>query len=81
MVNLVSFRTYNGMAGDSQQLLIGESSNGEEESTLYTVSSKWSLFLAKKRILNEFKRNTGKKHYEIKKESLLILQLNTFRLN
>ena len=70
MVSLVSFRTYNGMAGDSQQLLIGESSNGEEESALYSVSSKWSMRRAKKRILKRFKKKTGNIHYEIKKESL-----------
>jgi len=44
--NDICFRTYCGVAGDLQELLIGETSTGIEASRLYTRSTwytKWRL--------------------------------------
>ena len=74
MITLVNFYSYNGMAGDLQELLVGVSSTGIRESTLYTrtgLFKNYCLKRAKKRLFKQLKKKTGLEHKEItKKESL-----------
>jgi len=63
----VTFRTYCGLAGDLQELLIARSDDGIEESELiYRVG--WFRYYrmrrAKKRLLKKLELRTGKKHQE-----------------
>jgi len=59
----VNFRTYRGLAGDLQTLLIGEVPN-DIECRLFTDGSLLSLRYAKRKILKAFELKTGKKHIE-----------------
>ena len=61
------FRTYCGLAGDLQELLIAESESGLEESMLITRTG-WlrhlRMRIAKKRLANRLELITGKRHIE-----------------
>lgn len=64
---ITTFRTYCGLAGDLQELLVGRSSEGNEESMLINrIGSLRFYFMrrAKKKILRKLELNTGRKHYE-----------------
>lgn len=66
---VVEFRTYCGLAGDLQELLIGENETNLKRSILIPRIGPnwyrlWRMKLAKRSILNEFELLTGKKHYE-----------------
>ena len=68
MVTLVNFYSYNGMAGDLHELLVGVSSTGIRESTLYTrtgLFKNYYLKRAKKRVFKQLKHKTGLEHQEI----------------
>lgn len=63
----VVFRTYCGLVGDLQELLIGKSDTGVEESDLiYRVGlfRHYRMKKAKKRIIKRLELLTGKKHTE-----------------
>jgi hypothetical protein len=64
----VKFRTYCGMAGDLQELLIGESRDLEIDKLIPRVGPNWyrlwRMRRAKKAILREFEIITGIKHEE-----------------
>lgn len=65
----VQFRTYCGLAGDLQELLIGENIEGQSISILIPrVGPKWyrlwRMRKAKRSILNKLEILTGKRHYE-----------------
>ncbi len=57
----VSFRTYCGLAGDLQEMLICEAESGHWVSCLYNRAwfKNWNLRRAKKRLLAEIKEITG----------------------
>ena len=63
----VYFRTYCGLAGDLQELLIGESESGIEESELIPRIG-WFRYRkmqrAKRRIMKRLELKTGRKHSE-----------------
>lgn len=66
----VQFRTYCGLAGDLQELLIGENEVGQSESVLIPrVGPRWfrlcRMRRAKRSILNELEILTGERHYEV----------------
>ena len=66
---VVEFRTYCGLAGDLQELLIGENETNLKRSILIPRIGPnwyrlWRMKLAKRSILKEFELLTGKKHYE-----------------
>ncbi len=64
----VRFRTYCGLAGDLQELLIGETDCGISESRLYTRVGFFKLYnlrRAKKKILKHLELKTGRKPIEI----------------
>lgn len=65
----VKFRTYCGLAGDLQELLIGESETNLSESILIPRIGPswyrlWRIRRAKRSILKKFEVLTGKRHYE-----------------
>lgn len=63
----VTFRTYCGLAGDLQELLIARSDTGAEESELiYRVGwfRHYRMRIAKKRLMKRLELLTGKKHVE-----------------
>ncbi len=63
----VTFRTYCGLAGDLQELLIARSDTGIEESELiYRVGwfRHYRMRIAKKRLIKRLELLTGKKHTE-----------------
>lgn len=63
----VEFRTYCGLAGDLQELLIAKSESGYEESMLISRVGwfrHYRMKRAKKRLLKELELVTGKKHVE-----------------
>ena len=63
----VTFRTYCGLAGDLQELLIAKSDTGIEESELiYRVGwfRHYRMRIAKKRLIKRLELLTGKKHTE-----------------
>ena len=63
----VKFRTYCGLAGDLQEMLIAESDTGHTVSTLtYRVGwfRHFRMKRAKKRLLKRLELLTGKKHIE-----------------
>ena len=63
----VTFRTYCGLAGDLQELLIAKSDTGIEESELiYRVGwfRHYRMRTAKKRLTKRLELLTGKKHTE-----------------
>ena len=63
----VTFRTYCGLAGDLQELLIARSDIGIEESELiYRVGwfRHYRMKRAKKRLMERLELLTGKKHIE-----------------
>jgi len=61
------FRTYCGLAGDLQELLIATNDNGYQESTLISAVG-WFRYQkmrnAKKKLLKRLELKTGKKHIE-----------------
>jgi len=59
----VKFRTYCGLAGDSQELLIAEGENGIRVSRLYNrvFFKNWNMARAKKKLVKEIEIITGKK--------------------
>lgn len=61
------FRTYCGLAGDLQELLIAKSEIGIEESTLITRVG-WLRYyrmrIAKRKLLKRLELRTGRKHIE-----------------
>ena len=75
MVTLVNYYSYSGCSGDLQEMLVGVSSTGIKEYTLYTRVSLFgnyfanlSLKRAKKRLLKKLKKTTGKIHTEMEQE-------------
>ena len=63
----VTFRTYCGLAGDLQELLIARSDTGIEESELiYRVGwfRHYRMRIAKNRLIKRLEFLTGKKHTE-----------------
>ena len=63
----VTFRTYCGLAGDLQELLIAKSDTGIEESELiYRVGwfRYYRMKIAKKRLIKRLELLTGSKHVE-----------------
>jgi len=63
----VTFRTYCGIAGDLQELLIAKSDTGIEESELIHRVGWFRYFRmkkAKRRLLKRLELRTGKKHQE-----------------
>jgi hypothetical protein len=65
----VEFRTYCGLAGDLQELLIGTSETNMERSILIPRTGwdwyrHWRMRIAKRTILKELELLTGKRHYE-----------------
>lgn len=65
----VQFRTYRGLAGDLQELLIGENIEGQSKSILIpSVGPRWyrlwRMRKAKRYILNELEILTGTRHHE-----------------
>lgn len=63
----VTFRTYCGLAGDLQELLIARSDTRAEESELiYRVCwfKHYRMKIAKKRLMKRLELLTGKKHVE-----------------
>ena len=63
----VIFRTYCGLAGDLQELLIARSGIGREESELIRRVGwfrHYRMRKAKKRLLKKLELLTGKKHVE-----------------
>jgi hypothetical protein len=63
----IKFRIFQGIAGDLQKLLIGESESGLSISRLYNDTGIFrlrNLRRAKKEILKEFELLTGKKTFE-----------------
>jgi len=63
----VTFRTYCGLAGDLQELLIAKSETGIEESELiYRVGwfRYYQMKKAKNRLIKRLELLTGKKHVE-----------------
>lgn len=63
----VTFRTYCGLAGDLQELIIARSDTGIEESELiYRVGwfRHYRMKRAKKRLMKRLELLTGKKHVE-----------------
>ena len=64
---VVTFRTYCGLAGDLQELLIARNESGLEESELiYRVGwfRYYKMKRAKKRLIKKLELRTGKKHTE-----------------
>jgi len=63
----VTFRTYCGLAGDLQELLIARSDTGIEESELIDRVGwfrHYKMSRAKKRLIKRLELRTGKKHEE-----------------
>lgn len=63
-----TFRTYSGLAGDLQELLIAKSETGIEESILIGVTGLFRYYrmqLAKRKLLRRLELITGKKHTEL----------------
>lgn len=64
----VTFRTYCGLAGDLQELLIGETADYRINRLIPRVGPNWyrlwRMRRAKKAILREFELITGRKHGE-----------------
>lgn len=65
----VQFRTYCGLAGDLQELLIGENETNLEMSKLIPRTGPiwyrlWKMRRAKRFILKEFEVLTGDRHFE-----------------
>ena len=61
------FRTYCGLAGDPQELLIARSDSGLESMVLINRTSLFRYILmrrAKKSLLRKLELQTGKKHFE-----------------
>jgi len=58
----ISFRTYNGLAGDPQLLLIAETDCGVREDTLFDRTSLFSFYFARKKLI----RRINKKIYATK---------------
>jgi hypothetical protein len=64
----VRFKTYCGLAGDLQELLIGEAETGITESELYNCTGLFKLYSmrkAKRKILKRIELLTGRKPKEI----------------
>lgn len=62
-----TFRTYCGLAGDLQELLVAESEQGIEVSRLIPRTGMFRYYRmkrAKKKLLKELELETGKKHTE-----------------
>lgn len=62
-----TFRTYHGLAGDLQELLIAKSDSGHEVSKLIPLISLFKykrMKKAKRKLLKELELLTGKKHTE-----------------
>jgi len=63
----VTFKTYCGLAGDLQELLIARSDTGVEESELIDrvgCFRHYKMIRAKKRLMKRLELLTGKKHVE-----------------
>lgn len=54
---VIKFRTYNGLAGDSQLLLIAETNCGIKESVLFNRTSlfNFSFYFARKKLIRKIK--------------------------
>ena len=64
----IYFHTYKGLAGDLQELLIGETEDGYRDDELFTVVGwfkNWNLKQAKKKILKRLELKTGRAYTEI----------------
>ena len=51
----IKFRTYNGLAGDLQLLLIAETDCGIREDTLFDRTSLFSFYFARKKLIRRIK--------------------------
>ena len=59
----VTFRTYQGLAGELDQMLICESEDGHKETCLYSTTGLfklWKLRHAKKKLIRSMELLTGK---------------------
>lgn len=64
----VSFRTYQGLAGELNQMLICESEHGHKETCLYSIVGPfklWKLRRAKKKLIKRMELLTGKQIKEL----------------
>lgn len=63
----VNFRTYCGLAGDLQELLIAENEVGDKETVLISrvgCFRYYKLKRSKRKLLKKLELLTGKKHFE-----------------
>lgn len=63
----IRFRTYSGLAGDLQMMLIGETNDGMTESRLFTsvgIFKYYNLKRAKSKIIKNLELKTGRKYEE-----------------
>lgn len=51
----ITFRTYNGLAGDPHELLIAETDCGIREHTLFDRTSLFSFYFARKKLIRRIK--------------------------
>ena len=58
----INFRTYNGLAGDLQLLLIAETDCGIREDILFNRTSLFSFYFARKKLIRRVNKQVQKKY-------------------